>query len=179
MCSQPGEAMSFLTGLERKKPQVDSKEMETEFSMISAPKRSHTTSERNEKMALWRSILKRRDFLDYVCQHYLIQQQSRKKDPSPERPSSGRPMWKSISLCRIKRPSTLLHLKEEHGRPSISSHNSLSSNTKMTMTQVSSEISLKAQKQDIHLGLPVFRGQSWLQIQQVRNAQLSSLVGLL
>lgn len=31
---------------------------------------------------------------------YLIQQQSRKKDPSPERPSSGRPMWKSISLCR-------------------------------------------------------------------------------
>lgn len=163
MCSQPGEAMSFLTGLERKKPQVDSKEMETEFSMISAPKRSHTTPERNEKMALWRSILKRRDFLDYVCQHStLFNSRATKKDPSPERPSSGRPMWKSISLCRIKRPSTLLHLKEEHGRPSISSHNSLSSNTKMTMTQVSFEVSLKAQKQDIHLGLPVFRGQSWL-----------------
>lgn len=154
--------------------------METEFSMISAPKRSHTTPERNEKNGTLKKYTQK-ERLPGLCMPtlYLIEQQSRKKDPSPERPSSGRPMWKSISLCRIKHPSTLLHLKEEHGRPSISSHNSLSSNTKMTMTQVSFEVSLKAQKQDMHLGLPVFRGQSWLQIQQVRNAQLSSLVGLL
>lgn len=180
MCSQPGEAMSLLTWLERTKPQVDSKEMETEFSMISAPKRSHTTPEINEKMALWRSILKRRDFLDYVCQHStLFNSRAAKKTPLQKDPVLAGQCGRAFPS--VEHPSILLHLKEEHGRPSTSSCNSLSSNTKMTMTQVSFEVSLKAQKQDIHLGLPkpVFRRQSWLQIQQVRNAQLSSLVGLL
>lgn len=51
----------------------------------------------------------------------------------------------------------------------------------MTVRLVPFEVSLKALKQDVYLALPkpMLRRQPWLEIQKIRNAQLSSMVALL
>jgi len=64
MGSQPGEATSLFIVLKNNKSYLDLSEMEMKFAMICAPKRSPITPKKTVQMSLWKSIAKRRDFVD-------------------------------------------------------------------------------------------------------------------
>lgn len=129
-------------------------EMEMGFTMISAPKRSCITP---DKMI---NVLLKKERAPGLSMPtlYFFQQETREK-----RPLSKKTHHKAGVACQCGKTfslsntcsSTLPHLKGEHVRPGTSSTNNLiRSNTKMTMTQVLFEVSLKALKQDVDLAVP-------------------------
>lgn len=77
MGPQPGEAMSLFIVLKRKKTQLDSREMEMEFAMISAPTISHITPEKMKKVTLKKYSQKERlPGFKYANTLYFFQQET-------------------------------------------------------------------------------------------------------